>query len=54
MSYHKKIQSILGVEVRARYSTESENYDLFKNPIIHKRIDGLEIVPIDTRRLWGR
>lgn len=54
MSSHKSIQSILGVDVRARYSTESENYDLFNNPIIHKRVDGLEIVPINTRRLWGR
>lgn len=55
MSYHKKIQRALGVDVRARNSTEDENnYDPFKTPIIHKRIDGLEIVPIDMGRLWGR
>lgn len=53
MSIHKKIQSILGVDVRARYSSEGNKiYDPFKNPIIHKRIDGLEIVPIDTSKLW--
>ncbi|WP_019242965.1 MULTISPECIES: hypothetical protein [Bacillus] len=54
MSSHNSIQSILGVNVRARKSTEAKIYDPFKNPIIHKRIDGLEIVVIDTERLWGR
>lgn len=54
MSSHISIQSIIGANVRARKSTDAKNFDPFKNPIIHKRIDGLEIVPIDTKRLWGR
>lgn len=54
MSYNKSIRIILGGDVRARNSTVREISDPFKNPIIHKRIDGLEIVPIDTERLWGR
>lgn len=54
MTRYNIIQSILGVDIHARISTEAKNYDPFKNPIIHKRIDGQEIVPIDTERLWGR
>ncbi|MDQ0268643.1 hypothetical protein [Cytobacillus purgationiresistens] len=57
MSYSKKIQSILGVDVRARSSNKINkdfDYTPFKNPIIHKRIDGLEIAPIDSKKLWGK
>ncbi|MBS4190360.1 hypothetical protein KHA94_09115 [Bacillus sp. FJAT-49705] len=53
MSYHS-IKDIFGVNGRARNSTKKDNNDPFKNPIIHKRIDGQVIVPIDTERLWGR
>jgi hypothetical protein len=55
MSYHNKIQSFLGVDVRASYcNKDDENYDPFKNPIIHKRINGLEIVPLNLTKLWGK
>jgi hypothetical protein len=54
LSFNKNIKSILGVDVRARFSTDNKIYDAFKNPIIHKRVDGLDIVPIDTTRLWGK
>lgn len=55
MNYHNKILSILGVNVRARNGEhECENYDPFKNPIIHKRINGQEIVPLDVAKLWGK
>jgi hypothetical protein len=54
MTYHNKIKSILGVDVRARYFNEdSGNYDPFKNLIIQKQINGREIVPLNLERLWG-
>ncbi|WP_187292136.1 hypothetical protein [Bacillus sp. 1NLA3E] len=53
MTYHNKIRSILGVDVRARYSeTDSGNYEPFKNPLIHKQINGSEIVPLNITKLW--
>jgi hypothetical protein len=55
MTYHNKIRNILGVEVRARYSDiDNGSYDPFKNPLIHKQINGREIVPLDRTRLWWR
>jgi hypothetical protein len=55
MTYHNKIQSILGVDVRTRCSgVDNRNYDPFKNPLIHKQINGREIVPLDRTRLWWR
>jgi len=55
MNYYNKIQRILGVDIRARYcNEESENYDPFKNPLIHKQIHGREIVPLDVAKLWGK
>ncbi|MGN7429156.1 hypothetical protein [Cytobacillus praedii] len=55
MSFNNKnIKSILGVDVRARCSNDKKLYEPFKNPIIHKRVDGIEIIPIDTTRLWGK
>jgi hypothetical protein len=54
MTYHNNIKSILGVDVRARFINEDGGnyYDPFKNPIIHKQINGREIVPLDQERLW--
>ncbi|WP_177177303.1 hypothetical protein [Bacillus sp. MUM 116] len=56
MSYNKYIKNILGVDVRAQHSEEdSENtYAPFENPIIHKQINGREIVPLDLAKLWGK
>lgn len=55
MTYHNKIRSILGVDVRARYfDKDSGNYDPFKNPLIHKQINGREIVPLEMTKLWGK
>jgi hypothetical protein len=55
MTYQNNIRSILGVDVRARSSNkDSEEYDPFKNPIIHKQINGKVIVPLDETRLWGK
>ncbi|MFK9093620.1 hypothetical protein [Bacillus salipaludis] len=55
MTYKSKIRGILGVDVRARYSDkDSKNYDPFENPLIHKRLNGSEIVPLNMSRLWGR
>ncbi|MBY0121600.1 hypothetical protein [Bacillus sp. S/N-304-OC-R1] len=53
MSYRNYLD-VLGLNIRARHHIEKENHDPFKNPIIHKRLDGLEIVPIDRTRLWGK
>jgi hypothetical protein len=56
MTYSKYIRSILGVDVRARSSNKysEEQYNPFNNPIIHKQINGREIVPLDITRLWGK
>jgi hypothetical protein len=55
MSYSNTIKSILGVDVRARYlNEENQINDPFKYPIIHKQINGKEIVPLDLVRLWGK
>lgn len=55
MINNNNIQSILGVDVRARSSRkDSVDYEPFKNPIIHKQINGQVIVPLDITRLWGR
>ncbi|MGV3265618.1 MULTISPECIES: hypothetical protein [Bacillaceae] len=57
MTYHKMIRSVLGVDVRPRSSNELDNtftHDPFANPIIHKQINGTEIVPINLRKLWGK
>jgi hypothetical protein len=55
MTYSNKIKSILGVDVRARYLNEGiKNHNPFENPIIHKQINGREIVPLDVVRLWGK
>lgn len=55
MTNSNGIRSILGIDIRARSSVnDSEEYDPFKNPIIHKQINGRVIVPLNTTRLWGR
>ncbi|MEH7336675.1 hypothetical protein V7161_29095 [Neobacillus drentensis] len=56
MPVNKYVNNILGVDVRARFSTEDRGiiYDPFKNPIIHKQINGREIVPLDLTKLWGK
>jgi hypothetical protein len=49
------IRSILGVDVRARYLNDDDIiHDPFKYPIIHKQINGKEIVPLDLVRLWRK
>lgn len=56
MSYTKTIRSVLGIDVRARSSNiQSENsaYDPFQSPIIHKRIDGKDIIPLNISKLWN-
>ncbi|MEH7276360.1 hypothetical protein [Neobacillus vireti] len=57
MTYKNKIKSILGVDVRARYLYHNEDdliHDPFKYPIIHKQINGKEIVPLDLVRFWQK
>jgi hypothetical protein len=55
MTYINKIRGILGVDVRARFSNIDDRiYDPFKNPLIHKQVNGKDIVPFDRARLWGR
>jgi hypothetical protein len=57
MTYSNKIKSILGVDVRARNLYLNEDvpiHDPFKYPIIHKQINGKEIVPLDLVRLWQK
>ncbi|MGG3471240.1 hypothetical protein ABES02_27685 [Neobacillus pocheonensis] len=56
MTINKYVKNILGVDVRARFSTadSGNNYDPFKNPIIHKQINGREIVPLNVKKLWGK
>jgi len=57
LTYSNKIKSILGVDVRARYLNLNEDdliHDPFKYPIIHKQINGKEIVPLNLVRLWQR
>lgn len=55
MTNNNNIRSILGVNVRARSSNiDKEHYEPFKNPLIHKQINGRVIVPLDSTRLWGR
>lgn len=55
MTAKNNIRSILGVDIRARSSNkDSEDYDPFKNPLIHKQINGREIVALDVTRLWGK
>lgn len=56
MTYNNYIQNILGVNVRARCSDKDieNNYEPFKNPLIHKQINGREIVPLNVKKLWGK
>jgi hypothetical protein len=55
MTNNNTIRSILGVDVRPRSSKiDKEHYEPFKNPLIHKQINGRVIVPLDSTRLWGR
>lgn len=57
MTYHKMIRSVLGVDVRARnskYGSDNYAYNPFQNPIIHKQINGEEIVPINLSKLWNK
>jgi hypothetical protein len=51
------IRSVLGVDVRARnskYGSDNYAYNPFQNPIIHKQINGEEIVPINLSKLWNK
>ncbi|MCM3765564.1 hypothetical protein [Neobacillus niacini] len=57
MTYNKEIQSILGFDVHARsrfFYEDSEDHDPFKNPIIHKQINGRVIVPLNVEKLFGK
>ncbi|WP_172799185.1 hypothetical protein [Bacillus sp. FJAT-29814] len=57
MTHNKDIQSILGFEIYARsrfFNQGSEDYDPFKNPIIHKQINGRVIVPLNVEKLFGK
>lgn len=55
MTFNDKMENILGVNIRVRHSEhDDENYAPFKNPIIHKRINGSVIVPLNTTKLWGK
>lgn len=44
--------------VSNKVKRKEEKYDineLFKNPLIHRQINGDEVyIPLDTNRLWGR
>lgn len=52
MTKSNGIRSILGMDVRARSSVnDSVEYVPFKNPIIHKQINGRVIVTLDTTKL---
>jgi hypothetical protein len=54
MNVQNKIRNVLGIDVRSRHKDqENGNYDPFKNPLIHKRIDGNVIVPPNMSKLWG-
>lgn len=56
MSYTKTIRSVLGIDVRARCSNiQSDNhaFDPFQNPIIHKRVNGEDIIPLNVSKLWN-
>jgi hypothetical protein len=56
MTFRKNSQNFLSVNLRARHQMEKDdpNYDPFKDPIIHKRINGIEIVPLNTTKLLGK
>jgi hypothetical protein len=55
MTVHNKIQNVLGVNIRARHSDKNNpDLDPFQNPIIHKKMDGTEIVPLNITKLWGK
>jgi hypothetical protein len=55
VSVHNKIQSVLGVDVRARHiEKETAQLDPFINPLIHKQINGNDIVPLNITKLWGK
>lgn len=56
MTYHyKMVRQILNGDYRAKYPDyDNSDYDPFKNPLIHKQINGTIISPLDQGRLWGR
>ena len=55
LTYRNMIRNILGVDVRARHSDkDGEIYEPFQNPLIHKRINGSVIVPLNMTKLWGK
>lgn len=55
MTAQKIIPNIFGSEIHAyRHEKDDPSYDPFKNPIIHKRINGDIIVPLNTNKLWGK
>ncbi|MEH7383740.1 hypothetical protein V7138_25015 [Bacillus sp. JJ1533] len=55
MPNRNTIRSLLGIDVRPRSSNKhSYDVDSFSNPIIHKKINGQVIVPLDIDRLWGK
>ena len=54
---HQKIKSILGIDFRARHNYDeysNNSIDPFINPIIHKKINGKEIIPLNMKKLWGK
>ncbi|WP_175384509.1 hypothetical protein [Bacillus sp. FJAT-27225] len=56
MTYQNKIESILGVDIRVRsrcFVEDVSEHDPFKRPIIHKKINGQVISPLDLERLWS-
>ncbi|WP_043930655.1 hypothetical protein [Bacillus sp. EB01] len=55
MNYQSKVESILGVDIRVRSricDKENGTYDPFSKPLIHKKINGQVITPLDVGRLW--
>jgi hypothetical protein len=49
------LQSIIGINVRARHYTKDKDLDeYFLNPIIHRQINGDKIyVPLNLEKLWN-
>lgn len=54
MSFHNSINTY-DFDVYARHIyKDGKDYEPFKNPLIHKRIDGFVIVPLNLEKLWGK
>lgn len=56
MTYNKIIRSVLDLDVPARHSKKNNHYHAynpFREPIIHRQINGEEIVPLNLSKLWN-